>query len=753
MQNRKGITFLTVFVVFAVAVINSQVRAGDWLDQYNVIWDSYSNEAKDSMPTGNGDIGINLWVEEGGDLLFYVSKTDSWSDNGRLLKLGRVRVKLSPNPFGKGAGFEQVLKLRQSEIVIKAGGVRVRVWVDANNPVIRVEAEGQKKFEMQVNFETWRETGYKLRYTTISDLYNIFAGETYNDQEGNPYPTVVVPDVIVPGEKDRVVWYHHNVKSGWPLQMKVQSLGSFMEKTVDPLLHRTFGGAIKGEGLVSVNDRVLKSAEAKKKQGFSVYVLTEHPVSVAKWQKDLDEVIGRVDKIKIEKARKKHLKWWDEFWNRSWVRISGSKDAQTVAKSYALFRYTLGCAGRGAQPIKFNGSIFTWEHDGDPDWRQWGPGYWWQNQRLFYWPMMVSGDYDLMQSFIEMYTSILPLVKERAKIYYGHEGANMFECQYFWGSTYNDDYGWDREGREPAWIADSYTKYYWSSSLELLSIFLKYYAHTQDKEFMKEKLMPTADAILTFYDLHYERDENGKMRFEPAASLETWHWAINPLPEIAGLKFLLGKMLDLPKKYTTAKQRKKWKRMLGELPAIPMREVDGKKILSPAYEYRNKANIENPELYAVFPYRIYGMGKPDLELARLTFEHRLHREGNHGHDFDDAFAAYLGLTDKVKEFITRRMGPRYLVARFPTFWHGGYDWPPDQCHGGNGMIALHAMLMQCEDKKILLFPAWPKDWDVEFKLRAPYNTTIEGSYRDGKRRNLKVTPKSRAKDIVELEPQ
>ena len=66
------------------------------------------------------------------------------------------------------------------------------------------------------------------------------------------------------------------------------------------------------------------------------------------------------------------------------------------------------------------------------------------------------------------------------------------------------------------------------------------------------------------------------------------------------------------------------------------------------------------------------------------------------------------------------------------------------------MMALQNMLMQCEDKKILLFPAWPKEWDVEFKLNAPYKTIIEGVYRQGKLESLKVTPGWRTKDVVKM---
>jgi hypothetical protein len=58
------------------------------------------------------------------------------------------------------------------------------------------------------------------------------------------------------------------------------------------------------------------------------------------------------------------------------------------------------------------------------------------------------------------------------------------------------------------------------------------------------------------------------------------------------------------------------------------------------------------------------------------------------------------------------------------------------------------MLIQTDGKKILMFPAWPEKWNVEFKVHAPENTTIEGKLENGKLTNLKVTPSERKKDIV-----
>ncbi|MFC2113688.1 DUF5703 domain-containing protein, partial [Bacteroidota bacterium] len=314
---KAHIVFFTA--LFLILPQFNSLLASDPFDHYNVVWESPSVGPTESMPVGNGDIGLNVWVENGGDMLFYIAKNGSWSENGRLLKLGRVRVQLSPNPFIEGLPFKQELNLRHAEINITAGKagseVTIKVWVDANNPVVHVEAEGSKEFEMQVNFETWRETGYKLKTTTLSDMLNFSNRSTSTPTEYDPYPTVVYPDVIVSGKKDRIIWYHHNVKSLCELTMKVQGLEHYYKTMTDPLLDRTFGGAIKGDGFVSVikkgefdgghpqyptkmmasSDRELKSARAGTKHSFNVYALTRHPVTVPEYLKHIDELMEEID--------------------------------------------------------------------------------------------------------------------------------------------------------------------------------------------------------------------------------------------------------------------------------------------------------------------------------------------------------------------------------------------------------------------------------------------------------------------------
>ncbi len=96
---------------------------------YNVVWTSPSHDAAGSMPLGNGQVGINLWVEEDGDLSFYISRNDSYTEVSRLVKVGGVRISLDPNPFKKGMPFRQVLHLADGTCEIVAGDEACRTSI------------------------------------------------------------------------------------------------------------------------------------------------------------------------------------------------------------------------------------------------------------------------------------------------------------------------------------------------------------------------------------------------------------------------------------------------------------------------------------------------------------------------------------------------------------------------------------------------------------------------------------------------
>ena len=755
-----------VSLLLILAATTASAQENNFISANDVTWNSLGTNENDSMPLGNGDLALNAWTEQNGDIVLLLAKSDAWSENGQLLKLGRVRLKLTPNPFTATGAFSQTLKLETGEIEIQNGKNIAHIWADANNSAIHVEIESEQPVSLEAKSETWRTKTYHLNHNEVSQ-----AG--FFEWGNNPNGLTFDADTILPPEKNAISWCHFNSNSIYPLIFEREHLESLLPKYPDPLLHRCFGVAMKGPELIAADNQTLKSSRAAKSFRLDLYALTQQTETPASWNVALDQKIKSIDKTSIKTARKAHQQWWADFWNRSWLRVGGTADAERASQSYIMQRFMTACAGRGAQPIKFNGSLFTVGHDlpegkssteksHHPDYRAWGNSFWNQNTRLIYWPLIASGDQDLITPWFNMYVQALPLAKDRTQLYFHHDGGAIIETIYFWGLPNVNDFGWNNPGPD---LQSEWMRYHIQGALEVLAQMLDCYDYNQDAAFAKNSILPMADATITFYDQHWQRGSDGKILMSPSQSIETYQSdAVNPTPDVAGLMSTLPRLLSLPPTVVNETQRALWTRVLKDLPPLPMGttahgklppkgqgDPDGKRVILPAQKYGSPKNHENPELYTLFPYPLYGVGKPDLAMARDTYHARINPFGKcWGQDGIDA--ALLGLTDDAKKIVLEEF-TSYGNQRLPWFWSQNSDWIPDMDNGGAGMITLQDMLLQCDGKRIQLLPAWPNDWTADFKLHAPYQTTVEGHVEHGKLSGLKVSPADRAKDVVVVNPQ
>ena len=103
------INFLKFAVLILLFVFVCQCRVDNQhpsMESNHIVWTEQSKDASESMPLVGGDIGCNVWVENG-DLLVYVQRSGSLSENGEYLKMGRFRFLVDPNPFTREADFRQ----------------------------------------------------------------------------------------------------------------------------------------------------------------------------------------------------------------------------------------------------------------------------------------------------------------------------------------------------------------------------------------------------------------------------------------------------------------------------------------------------------------------------------------------------------------------------------------------------------------------------------------------------------------------
>lgn len=94
------VMFCCTFLLSAASADGNSFIAHD-----AVMWTTLGQNENDSMPIGNGDLAANVWTEQSGDIVLLVAKADAWTEMGKMVKLGRIRVQLTPNPFAGAAGF------------------------------------------------------------------------------------------------------------------------------------------------------------------------------------------------------------------------------------------------------------------------------------------------------------------------------------------------------------------------------------------------------------------------------------------------------------------------------------------------------------------------------------------------------------------------------------------------------------------------------------------------------------------------
>lgn len=775
----------TLVILIGLLVSITHAVSPEAIDQYNVIWDHPSKDVSESMPVGGHSIGLNLWVENG-DILFYAQRSGCFTENNEYHKLGRVRVTLDPNPFLDGESFRQELKLREGYVEIQgqkgALEATVRVWAEAFRPVVHVDIDCSQNVTVKVAYEGWRNEMYelKLAHDGSRPRFGCFSWDSYPGQVWR------YPDVIQ-HKNNSVLFYHRNREDKllFDYMVKQQGLEFVRSQLINTQQGRTFGGLLTGDGFVptgtdtgeyigtSYKAWILRSEKPSRTHKLKLYTHVDQTETLEAWQRALSALVN--EQISDDRARKRTQAWWEAFWNRSWLIIhpqepNPESKAWQLGRNYQLFRYQLGCNTYGEYPSKFNGGNFTYDprlvraqETSSPDWRAWGGGsFTAQNQRLLYWPMLKTGDFEAMIPQFEFYRRALPNAEARVKTYWGHGGCLFTEQMENFGLPIACAWGWTEPGakkrQRPPEIehgvqVNPYVSYHYEAQLEFSYMILEYHrfsgadiSHYLD--FIKKSVL--------FFDEHYQMrfrketgqalDDRGKLVIYPSTACETYRGAKNPSDLVAGLQACITALLTLPEIWVSVDEKTFYRDYLKRIPDLSFGEANGDRILKPAESWTSIRNVECPQFYPLFPFNRFELGVDDMTVFRNTWKHGTFRKDmvQSWHQ-DGIFFARMGMTEAAQDYNTKKMqdSPR----RFPTFWGPGHDWVPDHNWGGSGMLGLQEMLMQCIGDTIRLFPAWPKDWDVDFKLHAPKRTIVEGSLKCGKIQKLTVTPKERKKDV------
>lgn len=687
------------------------------------VWTTQSQNSSGSMPCGGHDVGMNVWVENG-DILFYVSKSGMLDENNTLLKAGRFRLNIKGQPFS-GTDFEQRLCLDDGAIYIKGKGISIRLWADVYQPKVFVEMNATHKADATLSYESWR---YKDRPVTKAEC-----------QQGSykwniPADCTTFADSIKAAKSSIDFWHTNRSYTVFDYTVSREGLDAIKDELYNPIGGKTFGGSITMPGFKFTGTSTGTYASTDYKAWhYSATGIRQATVSI-----DLYTGETASTALSAKKSKAQSTKWWHRFWQRSFITAEG--EGAAMARNYELFRYMLGCNAYGEYPTKFNGSLFTFDPvyadpkcPFTPDFRKWGGGTMTaQNQRLVYWPMLKSGDTDMMKAQFDTYLRMLPNATRRTKFYWNHDGASFSEQIENCGLPNPTEYGKHKPGDDPGMDRNAWLEYQWDTALEFCSMIMQ--AHKYSGMDIAE-YEPLIRQTLIFFDEHYQYvakklgvkplNADGKLMLYPSSGCETYKMAYNPSSVIAALKTVAEQWIEY--------KGDSLNNILSRIPPIPLRTIEGDTCIAPAIVWARIQNIETPQLYPVFPWKVYGMGRENLHIAQNTYlkdPHAVEMHSTKGWKQDNIWAACLGLTDEAFKLNKEKLadGP----YRFPAFWDPGYDWAPDCNKGGASMIGLQEMLLQEKpDGGLLLFPAWPKNINAKFRLKATGGRTVEAEIKNG----------------------
>lgn len=707
-------------------------------------------------PIGNGRMGTLVWTTPDA-VEFQINRVDVFAVNRHHQGMGQceggavdygggcaqVRVAVGGGALRRSPCFRQCLSLEDARCSILGEGVRIECWVAAENDVLVVEVTDERDAPCSVTVElaVWSEPEVRLAAHTAAHAFAELAGGmavVRSFREGDHYCSSAVAAACpsacgaweVPDERARVLRL--------PAERGTRAILIASAASMDEA--EDVGGAA-GRTLLAL----ARPGE-------------------------------------LETVRERHERWWRMFWTRTFARVeSPDGHGERAARDRELFLYHMACTSRGPYPPKWNGSIFLTDGDarawGAQFWL-WTTEvlYWplhaadvgelsetwfgmyrrqlrsleaaarqrWSAAGIFL-PEVVpfDGPPELPEDTVAEYRSIFLGAKPNTEASRRLAAACAYDhhLMVLLHPVATESGGY------------AHASHLASSGAELAVHAWWRYRYSGDVRWLRMHAYPLLRGVAEFYRSLARRDEDGLWHIHATNAHEDFWGVTDSIFDLAAIRgtvplaILASEILSLD-----AELRGPWRALLDELAPYPMGADPRARALTGGSESSGSAladdawaagylgavdgshNPEDVQLAPIFPFEDWTLETRDTDayaVAQRTVgcapRHRrvLNGEGLNTAIRSPIAAVRAGLGPELPRILDRY---RAAFDALPNGFSLFEQVRPGQAHsiehlGLLTMVLQEALLQSVsprpgEPEIISVFPAWPREWDAEFRLLA-----------------------------------
>jgi alpha-L-fucosidase 2 len=444
-------------------------------------------------------------------------------------------------------------------------------------------------------------------------------------------------------------------------------------------------------------------------------------------------------------SSEEHRTWWHTFWAKPGLMLLSSPDhaAEYLENLRLIDLFTAAAESRDRFPGSQAGigDLFSSIRDE----HKWGPSaYWHWNLRMQVGANLGAGLPELNQPYFALYRENLDNILAWTKLHMSNRaGICVPETMRFNGA------GWENETWIPAPAMncgdDANSKPYYnartiSTGAEVSLWIWQQYLFTDDRRFLV-KNYPVMRESARFLLAYANHEGNGRFHTFPSNAHETKWDVHDPTTDVSAVRTLFpatiaaATLMNVDAELVA--QLRKELLLLPELPVVSLsspsvlvqpRPEDIDTIIAPSYDLSAVThNVENIGLEPVWPYGIIGDSGPLHSVAVRTFNRRPNKN-EADWSADPVQAARLGLADEFRSSLLA-LTERYQTAPSGLASFMGPEFYVEQL--GVLADALQTALVQDYDGLIRIAPAWPKDWSADATIAVQHGAKVDLQVRDG----------------------